>query len=82
MSWVGDRGEGFVLSQVGLHDRMVLATSLNKAFSAAGGAIVTANREWHERILHTGGPLLFSGPIQPPMMGAAIASAKLHLSEH
>ena len=80
MSWVGERGQGFVLSQVDLHDRMVLATSLNKAFSAAGGAIVTANREWHERILHTGGPLLFSGPIQPPMMGAAIASAKLHLS--
>ena len=80
MSWVGDRGQGFVLSQVDLHERMVLATSLNKAFSAAGGAIVTANRDWHERILHTGGPLLFSGPIQPPMMGAAIASAKLHLS--
>ena len=58
--------QGFVLSQVDLHERMVLATSLNKAFSAAGGAIVTANREWHERILHTGGPLLFSGPIQPP----------------
>ena len=64
----GDRGQGYVLSQVDLHERMVLAT--NKAFSAAG-ELVTANREWHERILHTGGPL-FSGPIQPPMMGAAI----------
>lgn len=80
MSWMGSRGQGYILSQVELHERMVLATSLNKAFSAAGGAIVTARRDWHERILHTGGPLLFSGPIQPPMMGAAIASAKLHLS--
>jgi len=80
MSWVGERGQGYTLSRVDLHERMVLATSLNKAFSAAGGAIVTANKEWHERILHTGGPLLFSGPIQPPMMGAAIASVKLHLS--
>ena len=36
--WVGDRGQGYVLSQVDLHERMVLATSLNKAFSAAGGS--------------------------------------------
>ena len=25
-----------------------------------------------------GGPMLFSGPIQPPMLGAAVASARLH----
>ena len=25
--------------------------------------------------------MIFSGPIQPPMLGSAIASAKLHLSE-
>lgn len=79
MSWAGDRGQGYALTQMELHPNMVLATSLNKAFACAGGALITAREDWHERVLQTGGPLLFSGPIQPPMLGAAIASAKLHL---
>ena len=80
MSWSGERGQGYALSQMALHKNMVLATSLNKAFASAGGALVMARSDWHERVLRTGGPLLFSGPIQPPMLGAALASAKLHLS--
>jgi len=30
-------------------------------------------------IRRCGGPMLFSGPIQPPMRGAAVTSARLHL---
>ena len=29
----------------------------------------------------TGGPMIFSGPVQPPLLGAAIQSAKIHLSD-
>lgn len=36
--------------------------------------------EERERVRQLGGPLFFSGPLQPPMVGAAIASARLHLS--
>jgi 7-keto-8-aminopelargonate synthetase-like enzyme len=34
----------------------------------------------HRRVKNCGGPMIFSGPIQPPMLGAAIASAHIHLS--
>ena len=36
--------------------------------------------ELRRRVFTVGGPMIFSGPIQPPMLGAALASAELHLS--
>ncbi|NRB39161.1 MAG: aminotransferase class I/II-fold pyridoxal phosphate-dependent enzyme [Pseudomonadales bacterium] len=81
MSWCGENGKGYVLSQMSLHRKMVLATSLNKAFASAGGVLVFPNKEWARRVRTCGGTMIFSGPIQPPMLGAAIASAKLHLSD-
>lgn len=33
------------------------------------------------RIRRAGSTMLFSGPIQPPMLGAAVGSARLHLGE-
>ena len=81
MSWAGDHGVGSFLSRMPFHDRMILATSLNKAFSAAGGVMVFPTAEMRQRVLDCGGPMVFSGPVQPPMLGAAVASAKLHLSD-
>ena len=60
---------------------MIAACSLNKSFAAAGGAIVFPNAELRRRVRTAGGPMLFSGPIQPPLLGAAIQSAKIHLSD-
>lgn len=81
MSWAGEHGRGFVRSQVDHHERMVLAASLNKAFAAAGGVLVFPTRELRDRVRTCGPTMIFSGPIQPPMLGAAIASARLHLGE-
>ncbi|MEM9598864.1 MAG: bifunctional aminotransferase class I/II-fold pyridoxal phosphate-dependent enzyme/GNAT family N-acetyltransferase, partial [Acidobacteriota bacterium] len=69
------------LSQIDLHPQMILVTSLNKAFAAAGGAIVLPRAEWARKIRTCGGTLIFSTPIQPPMLGAGVASARLHLTE-
>jgi len=80
MGWAGRNGMGYVRSQIDHHPRMVMATSLNKSFSAAGGCIIFPNREMHNKVLLCGPTLIFSGPIQPPMLGAALASAKLHQS--
>jgi 7-keto-8-aminopelargonate synthetase-like enzyme len=33
-----------------------------------------------KRVFTCGGPLIFSGPLQPPQLGALIASAEIHLS--
>lgn len=80
MSWAGPNSTGFARSQIEQHDKMMLVTSLNKAFASAGGVLVFPNQEWARRVKTCGGTLIFSGPVQPPMLGAAIASAKLHLS--
>ncbi|EAY30298.1 bifunctional aminotransferase class I/II-fold pyridoxal phosphate-dependent enzyme/GNAT family N-acetyltransferase [Microscilla marina] len=78
MGWTGENGVGYVRSKMAHHDKMVLATSLNKSFASAGGLIVFPNEEMRNKVRNCGSTLIFSGPIQPPMLGAAIASAKLH----
>ena len=81
MSWTGLYGRGYTLSQIPLHPQMVLVTSLNKAFAASGGALILPNKEWHRKIRTCGGTLIFSTPIPPPMLGIAVASAKIHLTD-
>ena len=79
VSWTGKHGRGAALTALGHSERVVVALSLNKAFSGAGGALAMPNTAMLRRIRHCGGTMIFSGPIQPPMLGAAVASAKLHL---
>lgn len=80
MSWTGDQGRGSILGTRPIHERMVVALSLSKAFGAGGGVLVFPNEEWARKVRILGGPMLFSGPLQPAVLGAAVASAKLHLS--
>lgn len=80
MSWTGQNGRGFVLSKLPLQERVVIATSLVKAFSGGGGVLIFANSELRDKVRNCGGPMIFSGPVQPPMLGASLASAKIHLS--
>ncbi|MEM7368590.1 MAG: aminotransferase class I/II-fold pyridoxal phosphate-dependent enzyme [Bacteroidota bacterium] len=80
-SWTGEHGKGYVKTWLNGHPRVVVAASLNKSFGAAGGAIIFSNKEWKQQVRDCGGTLMFGGPIQPPMLGAAIASARLHLSD-
>lgn len=80
MSWCGKNGKGYVLSQTEMHEKMTLVTSLNKAFASSGGVIVVDSKEIQQKIRTCGGTMIFSTPIQPPMLGAGIASAKMHLS--
>lgn len=80
-SWVGQRGRGCVLDSFADHERVVVTLSLNKAFSAAGGALAFPSSELYWKVRRGAGPMIFSGPIQPPMLGAAVASSRIHLSE-
>ncbi len=82
MSWAGKNGTGYVMSATPyFHPKMILVTSLNKAFGAAGGITVFPDEKTHEFARNCSKPFIFSGPIQPPMLGACIASAKVHLSQ-
>jgi 7-keto-8-aminopelargonate synthetase-like enzyme len=79
--WFGKSGRGAALQRLGQHPRVVVALSLNKSFGAAGGALALPTLALRDRLRRCGGPMLFSGPIPPPMLGAAVASAALHLEE-
>jgi 7-keto-8-aminopelargonate synthetase-like enzyme len=80
MSWTGRNGRGYVLDGLPKRERVLVAISLNKSFAAGGGAVVFPNAEMRRRVAYTGGPMTFTGPLQPPVLGAGIASAKIHLS--
>jgi len=81
MSCFGKNGRGYVLGKKAIHERMIVAVSFAKAFATGGGAIIFPNEEMARRFRTCGGPMIFSGPMQPSQLGAAIASAKIHLSD-
>lgn len=79
MSWMGKRGSGYVLDKFQMHERLYVITGLAKGFGAAGGVMILPNIALKQLIRNCGGTQIFSGPIQPPILGAAIESAKIHL---
>jgi 7-keto-8-aminopelargonate synthetase-like enzyme len=79
MSWCGPNGSGSVLDVMPLHPRMVLSTGMAKGFGTGGGLIVSSSPEIKKKVRRFGPTLIFAGPLQPPILGAAIASARLHL---
>ena len=64
----------------GAPPRTVMVASLAKAFSAGGAVLVSPDAETARFIRTCGSTLIFSGPLQPALLGAAIASARVHLS--
>ncbi len=81
MSCFGTNGSGYVMSFGSLHPRAVLAVSLAKAFATGGAVLVFPDKELARKVRTCGGPLITSGPMQPSALGAALASAKIHLSD-
>lgn len=82
MSWAGKNGTGYVKSELPeLHPRFILISTLSKTFGANGATIVTPNPEIFRKVKTFGGPLSFSAQLDPASVGAAIASAKIHLSD-
>jgi 7-keto-8-aminopelargonate synthetase-like enzyme len=79
MSWTGRHGRGAALTELGASDRVIVAVSLSKAFGATGGAVAFPSEDLRTRVRRSGGPMVFSGPIPPAALGAAVASAELHL---
>jgi len=81
MGWDGMRGRGTYLARAGWHERLVVVAGLSKSFGATGGVIVVPDAELAEMIELVGPPLTFGGPIPPASLGAAVASADIHLSD-
>jgi 7-keto-8-aminopelargonate synthetase-like enzyme len=80
VSWSGPNGRGTVLVDGPPPPRTVVAASLAKSFSAGGAVLVFPDAETARLVRTCGSTLIFSGPLQPALLGAAIASARVHLS--
>lgn len=80
IGWSGRHGHGPTLDMLTGHDRVIVIGSLNKSFGGAGAALVLPTAELKQRMRVLGGPSIFSGPVQPPMLGALLTSARIHLS--
>jgi len=78
--WQGPHGRGYVLGEVGWHERMVVAVGFAKSFGTTGAALAAVDESLVRRIVYCGGPFTFSGPLQPAELGASVASADIHLS--
>lgn len=81
MSITGKNGKGFILGDRPIHERMIVASSMAKAFATGGGILVFPNKEIARRVRTCGAPFNSSGPLQPATLGAAVASAKIHLTD-
>lgn len=80
MSWAGKHGRGLVLQNMPYHPRMVVTSSLAKGFANCGGVITFADEEQKNLIKNCGSSFIFSGPLQPAVLGAIKAAAQIHLS--
>lgn len=81
MSWHGKNGTGYINSRIAGHDKVMLMTTMGKGFGVTGGIAIFPSNEMYRRVRIFGGPLIYSHPLSPPIIGAAIASAKIHLSD-
>lgn len=80
MSWFGKNGCGRIYEDCELNERTIYVSTLAKGFGTMGGLVVFPNETWYKKVIIHGGPLAYSHPLPPPMMGASIASAEIHLS--
>ncbi|MFD3537677.1 aminotransferase class I/II-fold pyridoxal phosphate-dependent enzyme [Streptomyces sp. NPDC058664] len=83
ISWSGKYGRGSALESLSPEalGRTVVVGGLSKSFAAGGGALAFPDSEMLRRVRTVGGPMMFSGPVQPPMLGALCASADLHRTD-
>lgn len=83
ISWTGRNGRGHVLERLSpaALEKSVVIGSLNKAFGVAGGVMTFPTDLLRHRVFSLGWPMIFSGPVPPPMLAGILASAQLHLSD-
>ena len=79
----GKHGCGYVLNELShqFHPRLILASSLSKAFGAIAGVIVLPTKEDADMLKRFSSTYIFGGPPALSIIDSAVASAKIHLSE-
>ena len=80
VSWSGRHGRGTVCGKGGPPPGTVIAASLAKSFAAGGAVLLFPDQETANLVRICGSTMIFSGPLQPALLGAAIGSARVHLT--
>lgn len=80
IGWSGMHGRGYVLARTELHPRMIVIGSLAKAVGAGGAVVAMCDAEMAARVRMVGTTFMFSGPLHPAELGAAVAAADILLS--
>jgi 7-keto-8-aminopelargonate synthetase-like enzyme len=78
--WIGRNGAGYVNSKLNNHPRVIYTLSLGKSFGCTGGVTIFPTEAQKSYVRHCGATHIFCGPLPNPVLGAGIASAKIHLS--
>jgi predicted N-acyltransferase len=82
MSWAGKHGTGYVMSQLGeLPEQTIVVGTLSKSFGASGSVVAFGDEALYEAYRIFGGPQTFSAQLEPSSVAAALASARIHLSD-
>jgi 7-keto-8-aminopelargonate synthetase-like enzyme len=81
MGWDGENGAGYIFNRMGVSDRIVLISTLAKGFGCVGGTAIFFNTEMYRKTDIYGGVLTYTHPLSPANVGAALASADIHLSD-
>lgn len=80
VGWSGVRGRGGAADAFAGHPRAVVVLGLAKSWGSGGAAVAVPSVEVAEEVLLSPTPFVFSGPLKPSELGAAVASADWHLS--
>lgn len=83
LSIVGEKGEGYIRSSIPeVNERTIIVATLNKAFGAAGAAIMFGPKRVDQALTleRFGGPLAWSQPMNTAAIGGALAAAEIHNS--
>jgi len=79
--WAGKNGTGVVFDKIIHKDRLVLATTMAKGFGSIGGVVVfPKDKKLYIDVKTFGGPLSYSHPLPPAVLGAGMATAEILLS--
>lgn len=82
MSVYGKNGAGYVMHIFNhcIPDRLILTTSLAKAFGTCGGAVILKNKNDAQFVKRFCSTYMFSGTLVNSLINACIESGKIHLS--
>lgn len=81
IGWTGRNGCGYVFDRIKDNGKTILISTLAKGFGSTGGIAVFPDQETYDKVFLFGGPLGYSHPLPPAVLGASIAAAEIMLSD-